>query len=492
MYNRQKRGNKIGVLLVTASLALSQLACNLVAPNTPEAPPPDSKPAPEPTEPVPGAQDTPLEPEQAGKSTLPVGPGMACLGSFGHGLTCLNETGWQTFDQDNSPLGNNLIKDIAVCPDKRLLIPHALGISAFDGETWQEYEQGWGHSSINSVACDAAGGIWVAHFGGLSYYDGKSWTTHPAKQLSTGSTATDLVEDVVVAPGGRVWVMTASSVAMLDSFDGDESDEWTVFQDGQGFDKRYFFDKIALDEQGQPWVAHSNGLLVFDGEAWTAHDNRDLFTIESLAVDAQGRAWVGTVAQGVYVFENGSWSVYDIANSELGSDHARDIAIDAQNRVWLASEWGVYVFDQAGANWQAYRMDNAGLADNDVRSLAVVEAGPSLPETVDKELASISGRILLENREPAAGAMVEICVEFLGSRFLGETPCADQPFVRQAEMNADGHFVIPDLPAGFYVITVNTGQSWVQLTDEHGITSERVLVEAGQETLLGEIVVTLE
>ena len=451
---------------------------------------PDSAPATgetqAPTPTMAAGQDTPPEPtvEQAEKSTQPAGPGMACLGSFGHGLTCLDETGWQTFSKDTSSLGNDLVKNVTICPDNRLLIAHALGINAFDGERWQVYDQGWGYGGVSALACDAASGIWVAHFGGVSYYDGTSWTTHPAKQLATGSAATDLVQDVAVAPGGRIWVVTASSVATLDIFKGDE---WTVFQDGQGFDERYFFAKVAIDSQGHPWVAHSTGLLIFDGEGWITHGNRNLFTIKSMAIDAQGRAWVGTMSKGVYVFDGGGWSVYDVGSSELDSNHVRAIAVDAQDRVWLGTEWGVYVFDEDETDWQTYRMDTADLADNDVRTLAVVEAGPSLPEAVDKELGSMSGTIVLENRKPAGGAMVEICVEYLGSRFSGETPCADQPFVRRAETDASGHFVIPDLPVGFYVIAANTGDSWVQLTDELGLASDRVLVEAGQETILGEI-----
>ena len=488
MYHHQNHRTRIWpVLLAAASLVLSQLACNLTAPGaTDPAPATGETQAPTPT--MAAGQDTPPEPtvEQAEKSAQPAGPGMACLGSFGHGLTCLDETGWQTFSKDTSSLGNDLVKNVTICPDNRLLIAHALGINAFDGERWQVYDQGWGYGGVSALACDAASGIWVAHYGGVSYYDGSSWTTHPAKQLATESAATDLIKDVAVAPGGRIWVVTASSVATLDIFKGDE---WTIFQVGQGFDDRYFFDKVAIDSQGHPWVVHSTGLLIFDGEGWTNHVNRDLFTVQSLAIDAQGRAWVGTMSKGVHVFADGGWSIYNIENSELGSNHVRAIVVDAQGRVWLGSEWGVYVVDGAESDWQAYRMDNADLADNDVRALAVVEAGPSLPEPVDKDPGSMSGRILLENEKPANGATVEICVEYLGSQFIGETPCAGQPFVRQAETDADGYFTIPDLPAGFYVITANTGDSWTQLTTDLGLASDRMLVEAGQETLLGEIAV---
>ncbi|MCP4541897.1 MAG: hypothetical protein GY832_32610 [Chloroflexi bacterium] len=473
-------------LLIVIGLALSQLTCNLSAPDTPvptNTPEPIEQPPPESTTTTTPPPQEP-EPEQAAKSAPPAGPGMACLGSFGYGLTCLNETGWQTFNKDNSPLGGNLITSISTCPDGSLLIAHSSGISGFDGETWKGYERGWGYSNPEAMACDAAGGIWVAHFRGVSYHDGRSWTTHPSEQLATGAATTDLIQDVAIAPGGRVWVVTASSVAMLDSFD---SDEWTIFQEGRGFHARYFFDKIALDAQGNPWITHSSGILTFDDGTWTPYSNRDLSTVESMAIDAQGHVWVGTLSKGVYVFQDGGWSVYNDENSELESNHVRNIVVDAQDRVWMGTEWGLYILD--GTTWQAYRMNNADLADNNIYALAVVKAGPTLPEPMEKASGSMKGRVVLENGQPVAGSTVEICVERLGSSFYGETPCADQPFIRITETDADGHFAFSDLPVGLYVLSVNIDGNWTQLTTELGFSSERIPVEAGQETYLGEFIV---
>jgi hypothetical protein len=480
------------VLLAGVSLLLAQLACPQPTPIGPAA----TQTVPvtlfadtaEPIEPV----DTPtLEPatatpeapkttEVGGQAQSPAVPGMACFGSGGYGVTCLDEEGWHVYTREDSPLGGDYIKSIAVCPDNQLLIAHTSGINVFDGETWKEYEQEWGHSSVETIACDTAGTIWVAHFRGVSHFDGTSWITYPSKQLATGAAATDLVEDVVVAPDGRVWVTTANSVA---TFDGDE---WTIYQQGQGFEDRYFFDRVTIDDHGRPWAAHSSGILAFEGGAWTPHPKRDLYTVKSLAVDAQGRVWVGT-SKGVHVLQDGAWTTYDRTNSELEANQVRVIATDTQDRVWLGTEWGLYVVD--GIDWHIYRIDNADLRDNDIRAMAVVEGGPPLPEPMDKAPGSLGGQVVLKDGEPAAGATVEICIERMGSRFLGETPCSDQAFMRRTETDADGAFVFPDLPAGLYVVTINIGEDWTQLTGDLGFVSERVSVESGEETDLGELIV---
>ncbi|MFN2136337.1 MAG: carboxypeptidase-like regulatory domain-containing protein, partial [Candidatus Promineifilaceae bacterium] len=85
---------------------------------------------------------------------------------------------------------------------------------------------------------------------------------------------------------------------------------------------------------------------------------------------------------------------------------------------------------------------------------------------------------------------VELCVEQLSSYFTGDTPCSDQPFVRSSTTGANGAFFFDDLPPGFYVLTVETADGWAQLTNDLGLGSERVPVNAGVDTGLGELTVT--
>jgi ligand-binding sensor domain-containing protein len=155
--------------------------------------------------------------------------GMACFGSFDHGMTCLDENGWHPMTEENGTIGHDMISDLAVCPDNTLIVAHIMGLNTFDGSTWKALGQGWEYSSPEAMVCDANGGIWLAHFDGVSYYDGQNWTTYPAEQLATGESANKLLKDIALAPDGKVWAMTANSVAF---FDGGQ---WIIFQQGQGF-----------------------------------------------------------------------------------------------------------------------------------------------------------------------------------------------------------------------------------------------------------------
>ncbi len=80
---------------------------------------------------------------------------------------------------------------------------------------------------------------------------------------------------------------------------------------------------------------------------------------------------------------------------------------------------------------------------------------------------------------------MEFCVEAIVLSFSGNTPCSDQPFKKETSTDANGKFSITDLPAGYYVLTFQVGEQWVQLSFMGG--SSRVLVQEGKETDVGEL-----
>ena len=244
---------------------------------------------------------------------------------------------------------------------------------------------------------------------------------------------------------------------------------------------------LALDQQGNPWVAYSQGVAAYDGQKWNEFKNDKIGAIESLAVDPQGRVWVGTFSEGVFVLENGQWTSYNMDNSELSSNHVRSLAIDNAGRAWLGTNWGLNVFD--GQAWQAYRMHNSDLQDQDVNSVAVNGSGPALPDVTEKETGSMSGKLVYSDGSPVANAPIEICIETLASIYYGDTPCADQAFLMQGQTNVDGTFSLAGIPAGYYILTVETNDGWAQLVGQFGTFSERVLVEAGQDSQLDEITI---
>lgn len=452
------------IFLTILALTLTSLACQALT-GTQE---PVSTPEPQQLEATDIPTQVPVQPATSDSK----GSGILCVGS-GTGLSCLNENGWQVYTDENSNLPNNYLYAGAVCPDGQFAIAHISGVTLFDGTTFKQIPETNSFSTADAIACDADGGIWAAHFQGVSHYADGQWTTYGSENLASGESANELVYDVEVAPDGKVWVVTSRSVALF------ENNAWTVFQEGQGFNESPFFNALALDANGRPWAAHSNGVDVFENGAWQSFNNTDYNSPESLAVDSKGQVWFGTISAGVYLFDSNTWTQYDRASENLLSNYVASISADSGRRVWLGTSYGLTVFD--GANWQTFLMSNSGLGDNDVEFVILTDDGPALPALEEKDPASLTGKILHTDGTPLADALVEICVETLGGAFHGDTPCSDQPFFLSTKTDADGVFLFAEVPAGYYVIVADTGGGWAVLTDQFGLSSERKLIQAGEQ-----------
>jgi len=466
------------IVFAIVALTVAGLACQSVG-NTEAAvdtiqPP---KPQASPTEPS-SSQTTTIEPAIA----VSQGVGILCAGST-TGLSCLSENGWQVFTDENSDLPNPYLYAGAICPDGQIAIAHINGAVLFDGSTFKQVPETDTVSSPDGIACDANGNIWVAHFQGVSRYGNGQWTTFGSENLASGESANELVYDVEAAPDGKVWVVTSRSVAVF------ENETWTVYQEGQDFDGSRFFNALTVDSKGRPWAGHSNGVDVFDNGVWQSINSNDYNTPQSLAVDAKGNVWLGTLIDGAYQFDGNTWAHYNRSAEELLSDDVQAIAADSSGRLWFGTSYGLTIFD--GERWQSMLMSNSGLGDNEVKFLVVTKDGPTLPALEEKPRSSLTGKLETASGDLLANVKVEICVETLSSTFSGDTPCSDQPFFLSSTTDANGVFLIENIPNGYYVIVSETDHdTWAQLTDEFGISSERTLIEPGEAYDIGTL--TLE
>ena len=398
----------------------------------------------------------------------------AWVGSFGYGLNCIDSAGWHTFLAETSSLSGDQIKSIAVCADNRTWIASSLGVDSTDGATWQNYNEALGrYSSIEAVECDSKGGVWLAHYKGAHYFDGNIWTAYKSSLMGTGDFS-DQVKDVTVAPDGTVWFVTSNSVA---NFDGSA---WTIFETGNGFSKDYYFTAIAADPKGNIWAAHGSGVWKYDGNSWINQEGRDFSQVQCLEVDNSGYLWAGTYSKGLNLYNGQGWINYNRQNSGLSSNHILSLSSDGDGRIWIGTEWGLDVFD--GKDWKTYHMHNSDLTDNEIYEVAVGGQGPTLPEWIEKDTGSLTGKIV-SGEEGVSNTRVEVCTEYIGMIISGPTPCSDNPLRQETTTGPDGAFLFAELPVGRYSIALQTSEGqWMYLTEGFGIGNQDVLVESGKET----------
>jgi hypothetical protein len=394
------------------------------------------------------------------------------LGSFGFGAVCGDAAGWQPVTKQTKAVSSDQIRDIEVCGDKTV-IASTVGLHIRQKGKWRTEKIKSGVGTLEAIDCDDKGTIWISHFDGASSFDGKRWTTFKADKLGTDRNI-KVGKDVAVAKDGKVWVVTANSVAMYNGKD------WRSWEVGRGFQEQQFFGHLSLDSKGAPWVTAIGGVWTFEDGAWNLVKGDDLFSIEALHVDAKDRIWVGTYSNGLFVYESGGWTNYNRDNSDIASNHVNAIASDSRGRVWIATEYGLNVLEKD--EWQVYRMDTSGMVDNNLTVLEVEGAGPDLVKPGKSQTGGLSG-IVSNAGKPVAGVEIQLCVEFIGSSFRSATPCEDQPFSKIAKTDKSGKYEFKDLPVGVYgVVFKQPSGKWARLVTEFGIGSERILVAAGKTT----------
>ena len=319
----------------------------------------------------------------------------------------VDEGQWTTYTTARAGLASNQITAIAFDAEGRAWVGTAgSGVSAFDGQTWRTYtvDDGLGSNLIQDIAVDATGKVWVGTKeyvdggsfvgGGVSVFDGSTWTTYTTENTSrqgaqVTTVLTDTLADSSWAPVGFADDEEANT-ALTSGYVMFGTDP--TFYRYQGFDPaaRALFISPPLQADAPA------GTPVYSVEVGLASND-----VSALAIDAEGRVWVGTgdlydySGRGLSVFDvaHGTWQTYTYPT--LTSNQITDLAFDpAGGKVWAATApyvvppgervgGGVSAFD--GNAWVTYTTKNSGLVAwedpppldtrGDVRSIAVDGAG---------------------------------------------------------------------------------------------------------------------
>lgn len=221
------------------------------------------------------------------------------------------------------------------------------------------------------VDCDSRGSVWFAHFagnGGLSCYDPTlgRWSVIKWGESSDWN----IVDAFAVDQYDTKWVYNAGEVIVAI----DSTGKQTVFDlpgitapEGGGFD-------FAFDSRHQVWLGLTVGLVRLDYNG-TLNDRSDdesqIVTaglpkgeIRSVAVDGEDRVWVAT-PQGAAVLDDDKITVYTTSNSGLLSNKVSRVRTDASGRVWFLCDIGLSVYDVVADRWSRYTPLNSGLIPND-------------------------------------------------------------------------------------------------------------------------------
>ncbi|MCD6065415.1 MAG: hypothetical protein K0S33_241 [Bacteroidetes bacterium] len=124
---------------------------------------------------------------------------------------------------------------------------------------------------------------------------------------------------------------------------------------------------VAVDNAGNKWVgfkrANTSGmaLIKFDGANWTNYTSSINAPVLSLAADAIGNLWIGTVNAGLIKFDGSTFTSYKRSNSTIISDTITAVAV-INNMVYAGSNIGFSEFN--GTAFNNFTTSNSGISSN--------------------------------------------------------------------------------------------------------------------------------
>ncbi len=139
---------------------------------------------------------------------------------------------------------------------------------------------------------------------------------------------------------------------------------------------------MAVDHEGRIWVGDAfNRIFRLDGQNWAPiYSGGGDFSEGWIAFDTGDRARVGIDPQTSYqpgvlsVFDGQSWTTYRSGTSGwIQNEGVRAVAVDRQDRTWVGMWEGLSILDRG--TWTNFTKQNSGLLDNRVAAIAFDPAG---------------------------------------------------------------------------------------------------------------------
>ena len=174
--------------------------------------------------------------------------------------------------------------------------------------------------------------------------------------------------EALASRGHLLWAGTGGGALRWDLREG----SYTKYTPADGLVDPHVND-IAVDNQGRAWVGHDRGLSVCDETACTTYDKHNSGIpggmVYFVFVASDGRVWLvsrdeGGPGVGVTVYNGATWRTYDTTDG-LADDEVGPIAEDLDGHLWFGhGNETVSEFDGV-SNWTIHygvSLDNYGIS----------------------------------------------------------------------------------------------------------------------------------
>ncbi len=216
----------------------------------------------------------------------------------------------------------------AIAPDR--------SIQQHNSRTWRQ-DSGLPGSSVSAMAVDREGRLWLGMPSGLYHFDGVDFYQPEADEETRW--ASGLLVTVSPRQAGGVWV------GFHGGFIAWDGDTFHLQNQGDWVDNQWSVRAIHERNDGTVFLGTSYGPAKMDSdgtiEALLPGRNYDVF---SLYEDAEGRVWIGTADNGIYIWEEGNTRPFHPETFSGSIIHS--ITLDPEGKLWVATADGLRCYDQ--------------------------------------------------------------------------------------------------------------------------------------------------
>jgi signal transduction histidine kinase/ligand-binding sensor domain-containing protein len=265
--------------------------------------------------------------------------GNVWLGTFGNGLFkfSIKRSTFYDFDQEK----DLKVSSVTTSSNKEIILGTSKGIYVFAKERNQFIKQSGNLASqgIISVCEMEKDNFLIATENSKTYLWNKK--TNDWKPWSLPITEQDKIRQLIKDNKGNIWIATSTGAVLSEK----SRNRFKIFTMEDGLAHNYVY-SIFCDSRGRVWFAtHKSGLSYFSGKKIVTIkspvENSGL-DINSFTEDAQGRIWVGTSGQGIFLVDENDKFVKSISSTDgLVSDYIYFFQKDIYGAIWIGHKNGL-------------------------------------------------------------------------------------------------------------------------------------------------------
>lgn len=298
----------------------------------------------------------------------------------------------------------------------------------FESYSYSSYKNSVSGNVISRFCEDMQGNIWIgSDDGGLSKYNPHTGIFSEYKaQNGNNSLSYDNVHALCM-DGNNLWIGTyTGGVNVLDTHTGKFKLYLSDKNKKNTLDDNSIY-AIFNDKDKNIWVTTMTGVNRYNRKTddFTRMKEFGFMTMDIIQ-DSHGNLWFATEGKGLFKYNinRNVWKNYTKGNMpySLSCNMINDLLIDGQNRIWIATDEGLYIYNDRKDNFQPISLN---IPSQSITGLA--ESGTSLwittlhglihyyPETKKLEIYTKSDGLRSDQFIPASIVHTSIGEIFIGS-----------------------------------------------------------------------------